>query len=261
MGAMMKRILLALGLLFLACPAAWAATCAVTSLQIKDNAGTTVTVPYVDDGTGSGNCIPKVTANQGTANATPWNENLAQIGGSAVGSGNPLFVSVTNSNANGQATMANSSPVAIASNQSTLPVNTAQVNGVTTLTGAGAVGTGSQRITVGQDSTTIAGSNPGRTYNTIAASQTAQVLSATSGGGTGTTGDYLSHCVVIPTSTSPGVVTILDNSTTIYGFPGGASSLSNLVPFAIPVGALSVSGGWKITTGANLSVVCVGKFS
>jgi hypothetical protein len=40
-------------------------------------------------------------------------------------------------------------------------VNVAQVNGVTTLTGAGATGTGSQRNTVAQDTTTIAGSAPG----------------------------------------------------------------------------------------------------
>ena len=72
-----------------------------------------------------------------------------------------LNVNVTNTNANGQATMANSSPVVIASNQSTLPANTAQVNGVTTLTGTGAVGTGAQRVAVGTDTATIAGSAPG----------------------------------------------------------------------------------------------------
>lgn len=46
----------------------------------------------------------------------------------------------------------------LAANQS---VNVSQVNGVTTQTGAGAVGTGSQRVSVGQDTTTIAGSAPG----------------------------------------------------------------------------------------------------
>jgi len=45
-----------------------------------------------------------------------------------------------------------------AANQS---VNVAQVNGVTTQTGAGAVGAGSIRTAVGQDTTTIAGSAPG----------------------------------------------------------------------------------------------------
>ena len=49
-------------------------------------------------------------------------------------------------------------PAALPANQS---VNTAQVNGVTTLTGAGATGTGAQRVTASQDTTTIAGSAPG----------------------------------------------------------------------------------------------------
>ena len=62
--------------------------------------------------------------------------------------------------AHGQAAMAASVPVVIANNQSTLPSNTAQVNGVTTLTGTGAVGTGAQRIAVGTDTATIAGSAP-----------------------------------------------------------------------------------------------------
>ena len=47
--------------------------------------------------------------------------------------------------------------VTLGANQS---VNTAQVNGVTTLTGTGATGTGSQRVTVATDSATIAGSAP-----------------------------------------------------------------------------------------------------
>lgn len=42
-------------------------------------------------------------------------------------------------------------------------VNTAQVNGVTTSTGAGAVGTGTQRFAVGQDATTLAGTALGLT--------------------------------------------------------------------------------------------------
>ena len=100
--------------------------------------------------------------------------------------------------------------------------------------------------------------NGGNTYNTVAASQSTQALT---GGGGGATGDYLSHCTVIPTTVSPGVVTIIDNATTIYAFPGGASSLSNLVPFTIPIGAKSTSGAWKVTTGTGLSVVCVGKFT
>jgi hypothetical protein len=55
----------------------------------------------------------------------------------------------------------NLATIAGAVSSSKMQSNTAQVNGVTILTGAGAVGTGSQRIAVGQDTTTIAGSAPG----------------------------------------------------------------------------------------------------
>jgi|CXWL01.1.fsa_nt_gi hypothetical protein len=93
-------------------------------------------------------------------------------------------------------------------------------------------------------------------YETVAASQTAQAL-----GATGATGDFISHILVVPATTSPGNVLLLDNATSITVFTGGASSVSNLVPFTIPIGAKSVSGAWKITTGANVSCVGVGKFT
>lgn len=110
---------------------------------------------------------------------------------------------------------------------------------------------GNQRLTTINSS--IGAANA---YETVAVNATAQSL-----GATGATGDYLSHCVATPGTTSPGVVTILDNATAIVSFAGGASSVSNLVPFAIPIGAISVSGAWKITTGANITVVCVGRFT
>lgn len=100
--------------------------------------------------------------------------------------------------------------------------------------------------------------NGADTYNTIAASQSTQALT---GGSGGATGDYLSHCTIVPATTAPGVVTILDNATAIYSYPGGGTTaLLSLIPFSIPIGAVSVSGAWKVTTGANVSVVCVGKF-
>ncbi len=93
-------------------------------------------------------------------------------------------------------------------------------------------------------------------YETVAASQTAQAL-----GATGATGDYIAGILVIPATTSPGVVTLLDNATSIPVFVGGASSVSNLVPFFIPLGIKSVSGAWKITTGANVSCIGIGDFT
>jgi len=103
--------------------------------------------------------------------------------------------------------------------------------------------------------------NGGSFYQAVAASQTGTVLQSS----TGATGDYLSHCVIYPASTSPGVVTVFDGSNTAANsailFPGGSSSLSNLAPIPIPVGAVSKNGAWEVTTGANVSVVCYGKFS
>lgn len=132
---------------------------------------------------------------------------------------------VTNTNANGSATSANSSPVVVASNQAAIAVK-----------------------------------NNGGAYETVAASQTGQAL-----GATGATGDYLSHCVIYPASTSPGVVTVFDNTnaagTNVIAFAGGATSTSNLTPISVPVGAISTAGAWKVTTGANVSVACFGNFT
>jgi hypothetical protein len=93
-------------------------------------------------------------------------------------------------------------------------------------------------------------------YETVAASQTAQTLGATGG-----TGDYLAGVLIVPATTSPGNVIILDNATSITIFTGGASSVSNLVPFYVPLGMISVSGAWKITTGGNVSCIGIGNFT
>ena len=102
----------------------------------------------------------------------------------------------------------------------------------------------------------IGGTPLGSDYETIAASQTAQVL-----GATGRIGDYLSHITVIPATTSPGNVLLLDNATSITVFTGGASSVTSLQPFHIVIGAKSVSGAWKITTGASVSCIAFGNFA
>lgn len=96
----------------------------------------------------------------------------------------------------------------------------------------------------------------GSEYETVAASQTGQVL-----GATGASGDYISKVVVIPATTSPGNVILIDNATSITIFTGGASSVSNLVPFVIDLGMTSVSGAWKLTTGANVSAIGIGNFT
>jgi hypothetical protein len=94
-------------------------------------------------------------------------------------------------------------------------------------------------------------------YETVAASQTDQVL-----GVVGETGDLLVGLLVIPATTSPGAISIKDGSgSAVTVFTGGASSVSSLQPFSIPLGFKSISGAWKVTTGANVSVIAVGEFS
>jgi len=94
------------------------------------------------------------------------------------------------------------------------------------------------------------------TYETVAASQAAQIL-----GASGAVGDYLQGLLVVPASTSPGNVIVLDDATSITVFAGGASSVATLIPFFVPIGAFSVNGAWKVTTGAAVSVVAVGNFT
>lgn len=94
-------------------------------------------------------------------------------------------------------------------------------------------------------------------YETVAASQTDQEL-----GDDGRTGDYLAGVLVVPGTTSPGEVAIQDGAgSAITIFTGGATSVSNLVPFFVPIGAVSTAGAWSVTTGANVTAIAVGAFS
>lgn len=94
----------------------------------------------------------------------------------------------------------------------------------------------------------------GYEYETVAAGQTAQAL-----GATGATGDFLSHVVLQPAAVGAGTTTILDNATAIYTYTTG--TLADLRPIVVPVNAFSVSGAWKITTGANMAAVAFGDFT
>lgn len=119
-------------------------------------------------------------------------------------------------------------------------------------------GTSGLKVNLGVDNDiVITPSNlSGGEYETVAASQTAQVL-----GGSGALGDYLHGILVVPATLSPGNIIILDDATSITVFTGGASSITELRPFFIPLGMVSVSGAWKVTTGANVSCIAIGNFS
>jgi hypothetical protein len=94
-------------------------------------------------------------------------------------------------------------------------------------------------------------------YETVAASQSDQTIGATGGAG-----DYLAGLLVVPATTSPGAVSIKDGSgSAIPVFTGGATSVADLKPFPIPLGLVSLNGAWKVTTGANVSVIAIGNFT
>jgi hypothetical protein len=98
-----------------------------------------------------------------------------------------------------------------------------------------------------------------QTYKAVAASATATLL-----GATGASGDWLDSVLVIPATTSPGAVSITDGGgSAITVFTGGATSVSDLRPFSVLVRAVSSggAGGWKVTTGANVSVIGIGNFT
>lgn len=97
----------------------------------------------------------------------------------------------------------------------------------------------------------------GGSYETVAASQTDQAL-----GATGAAGDYLAGILVIPATTSPGAVSIKDGGgSSITIFTGGATSVADLKPFFVQIGAKSAAGAWKVTTGTNVSAVGAGNFT
>ena len=156
-----------------------------------------------------------------------------------------------------------------------LDVDVTRIGGVAPAFGSGAAGPAVLRtvsaaddpivtaINSGVSASLPAGTQPighvgGVDYRTVAASQTDHIL-----GSTGAQHDYLAGLLVVPATTSPGAVSIKDASgTAITVFAGG--SLSNLVPFVIPIGAKctgSTSPGWKVTTGANVSLLAVGDFT
>jgi hypothetical protein len=93
-------------------------------------------------------------------------------------------------------------------------------------------------------------------WGSVAASTTVAL------GAAGTIGDFLSHVTITPSSLSPGAVQIKDGSgSAVTVFAGGTNSLTNLVPFAVPLGIKSKAGGWSIITNAGATAIGVGDFT
>lgn len=92
----------------------------------------------------------------------------------------------------------------------------------------------------------------GLPYETVAASQTAQVL-----GGAGAAGDYLDSLIISVATSATGTVTLLDGSTSIVI----TAANTPIGVYAVPLKMLSQTGPWKVTTGAGASVIATGIFS
>lgn len=99
---------------------------------------------------------------------------------------------------------------------------------------------------------------PSTDYELIAASQTDQIC-----GPVGAVGDLLERLIIVPETTGAGTVAIQDgDGTAINVFVAG--TLADLTTIVIPIGARCVNAttpGWKITTGANVHVIAVGRFT
>ena len=90
-------------------------------------------------------------------------------------------------------------------------------------------------------------------YETVAVSQTGQVL-----GGTGATGDYVHRLIINTITVATASVTLIDGSTSIV-IQTAASGVIGVQ--SVEIGVASVSGAWSVTTGAGATVVAVGIFS
>jgi len=94
----------------------------------------------------------------------------------------------------------------------------------------------------------------GYQYETVAASQTAQVL-----GGSGAAGDYLHRLIVTVNTAATSTVTLTDGVTAIAIVPANVGTGVGVLN--IELNMASLTSGWKVTTGAGVTVVAVGQFS
>lgn len=90
-------------------------------------------------------------------------------------------------------------------------------------------------------------------YETVAASQTDQVM-----GATGAANDYLESVIVSVNTAATGTCSVKDGAGAAIPLTP-ANSAINCYQFWF--GTLSRSGGWSITTGAGATAIGVGKFT
>lgn len=90
-------------------------------------------------------------------------------------------------------------------------------------------------------------------YETVAASQTDQVL-----GSTGRHGDYLHAVVVTVATAATGTVSIKDGAGSAIPLTAANTPIG---VYTIPLGVRAAGAGWSITTGAGATAIGIGIFT
>jgi hypothetical protein len=93
----------------------------------------------------------------------------------------------------------------------------------------------------------------GSDYETVAASQTDQVL-----GTAGAAGDFLARLVLNVITVATASVTLTDGATAIVVQTAASAVLGAQT---VEFGIRAKTGPWKITTGAGVTVIAIGQFS
>lgn len=90
-------------------------------------------------------------------------------------------------------------------------------------------------------------------YETVAASQTDQVM-----GATGAANDYLESIIVSVNTAATGTCSVKDGGGAAIPLTAANTPVSC---YQFWFGTLSASGAWKITTGAGATAIGIGKFT
>ena len=92
-------------------------------------------------------------------------------------------------------------------------------------------------------------------YETVAVSQTDQVL-----GGTGAVGDRLERLIINVITVATATVSIKDGSGSSIVLLTGAATVVPGV-YTVNLEIYSVTGAWSVTTGAGATVLAIGRFT
>lgn len=89
-------------------------------------------------------------------------------------------------------------------------------------------------------------------YETVAASQTDQVL-----GVAGAAGDLLDRLIITVATSASGTVDLQDGDGTAFAITAANTPIG---VYIVEIGARSRVGAWSVTTGAGATVMAVGQF-